>query len=208
MVSLFFASVAWGDESAARQCLRYIYGASGVDVTNAFHLSPDLWMLRGATNPAALAKVDALKIEAKSTGVVYGTVDLDMFLIETRDGRVDPTFNLEQIYQRHRQLILNFLVYAFMRETAMTRRLVTDPANVEVLGPKPARGEFEQYASIIGMTPAVRSSRPEDDVKTRTVTYRVPLGDRVIPFTLVKQGSTWKIDTSGSLQLSFNYLFR
>jgi hypothetical protein len=64
---------------------------------------------------------------------------------------------------------------------------------------------MDQYGSIIETMPVVRSSRAADDAKTRTVTYRVPMGDAALALTLVKDGSTWKVDTSKSVRVPLEF---
>ena len=58
------------------------------------------------------------------------------------------------------------------------------------------------------MMPVVRSSKPVEDAKTKTVTYRVPLGEEALALTLVKEGSTWKIDTSKTVRVPLEFFFR
>jgi hypothetical protein len=67
---------------------------------------------------------------------------------------------------------------------------------------------MDQYGSIIELMPVVRSSKPADDAKSRTVTYRVPLGEEALALTLIKDGSTWRIDTSKSVRVPLEFFFR
>ena len=39
-------------------------------------------------------------------------------------------------------------------------------------------------------------------------TYRVPIGDEALTLTLLKEGSTWKIDTSKSVRVPLEFFFR
>jgi hypothetical protein len=203
-----FVSVSHSAEPAGKEFLRYIYGADGIELTNICHPSDDAWMLRGAKNTNALAEVDRLKIVAKTTGIISGLVGRDIYFIETRDGRVDPAFNLDGIYVMHRQLVLRFLYVALSQNRGMLGRLTTDASKVTIDGPKAAPGDMDQYGSILEMMPVVRSSRPVDDAKSRTVTYRVPIGEEALTLTLLKEGSTWKIDTSKSVRVPLAFFFR
>jgi hypothetical protein len=207
-ILLVSASAAQCAEPAAKQFLRYIYGADGIELTSICHPSDDVWMLRGAKNTNALVALDALKIASKPSGITSGLVGTDIYFIETRDGKVDPTFNLDGIYVMHRQLVLRFIYSALSQNRGMLGRLVTDASKVKIDGPKAAPGDMDQYGSIIELMPVVRSSKPADDAKSRTVTYRVPLGEEALALTLIKDGSTWKIDTSKSVRVPLEFFFR
>jgi hypothetical protein len=65
-----------------------------------------------------------------------------------------------------------------------------------------------QYASVIEMIPLVRSSKAPDDLKTKTVTYRVPISDAGLSLSVVKEGGTWKIDTSKTVRVPLEFFFR
>ena len=67
---------------------------------------------------------------------------------------------------------------------------------------------MDVYGSIVEQLPVVRSSKPQDDATSRTVTYRVPIGEEALTLTLVKDGSTWKIDTSKSVRMSLEFFYR
>jgi hypothetical protein len=205
---LVSVSAAQGAEPAAKQFLRYVYGADGIDLTSICHPSDDVWMLRGAKNTNALATLDALKVASKPSGIASGLIGTDIYFVETRDGKVDPTFNLEGIYVMHRQLVLRFIYSALSQHRGLLDRLVTDASKVKIDGPKAAPGDMDQYGSIIELMPVVRSSKPADDAKSRTVTYRVPLGEEALALTLIKDGSTWKIDTSKSVRVPLEFFFR
>ncbi len=205
---LVSASAAQCAEPVAKQFLRYIYGADGIELTNICHPSGDAWMLRGAKNTNALAALDGLKIAAKSTGIISGLVGMDIYFIETRDGKVDPAFNLDGIYVIHRQIVLRFIYSALSQNREMLGRLVTDADKVKIDGPKAASGDMDQYGSIIGLMPVVRSSKAADDAKSRTVTYRVPVGDEALTLKLVQDGSMWKIDTSKTIRVPLEFFFR
>jgi hypothetical protein len=86
--------------------------------------------------------------------------------------------------------------------------VTTDASKVKIEGPKAAPGDMDQYGSILEMLPVVRASKPADDAKSRTVTYRVPIGEEVLTLTLLKDGSTWKIDTSKAVRVPLGFFFR
>jgi len=209
-VLLVSASAAQCAEPAAKQFLRYIYGADDIELTNVCHPSDDSWMLRGAKNTNALTALDSLKVSTRTNGVTSGLVGRDMYFIETREGKVDPAVNLEGVYTMHRQLVLQFVYSALSQNQRMLRQIVTDSSKVKIDGPKdaPPGGDMDVYGPIIGQLPVVRSSKPQDDAKSRTVTYRVPLGEEALVLTLVKEGSTWKIDTSKSVRVSLAFFYR
>lgn len=205
---LFAAPAAHSAEPVAKQFLRYVYGADGIEITNVCHPSDDLWMLRGNKNSNALASLNALPFDSKRTGVVSGLVGTDLYFVELRDGRVDPAFNLDGVYMLHRKLVLMFLYSALSGDQSALRRLTTDANKVQIVGPKAAGGDMDQYGSILEMMPVVRASKPAEDARSRTVTYRVPLGEAALSLTLVKEGSTWKIDTSKSVRVPLEFFFR
>jgi len=207
---LVSVSAAQCSEPVARQFLRYVYGADNVELTNICLPSDDVWMLQGAKNSNALAALDGLKIASKPTGITSGLVGRDMYFIETRDGKVDPALNLDGVYMMHRQIILRFVYSALSQNQKMLRQIVTDPGKVKIEGPRdaPPGGDMDVYGPIIEQLPVVRSSKPQDDARSRTVTYRVPLGEEALTLILVKDGSTWKVDTSRSVRVSLEFFYR
>ena len=164
--------------------------------------------MRGAKNTNALIALDGLKIVSKPSGVISGIVGTDIYFIETRDGKVDPSFNLNSIYVMHRQIVLHFLFSALLQDREMLGRLVTDVTKVSIDGPNAPQGDMDQYGAILEMMPVVRSTKPALDAKSRTVTYRVPIGEEALSLTLVKEGSTWKIDTSKTVRVPLGFFFR
>jgi hypothetical protein len=209
-ILLISVSVAQCTEPVAKQFLRYIYGAEGVELSNICLPSDDAWMLRGVKDTNALAALDSLKIASKLTGVTSGLVGKDMYFIETREGKVDPALNLDGIYMMHRQLVLRFIYSSLSQSQWMLRQVVTDASKVKIDGPKgaPPGGDMDVYGAIIEHLPVVRSSKPQGDAKSRTVTYRVPLGEEALTLTLVKEGSTWKVDTSKTVRVSLEFFYR
>jgi hypothetical protein len=205
---LITSSATQAAEPVAKQFLRYIYGGDGIEISNVCHPSDDLWMLRGAKNTNALAALNVLNITAKPAGVTSGLLGTDIYFIETRDGKVDPAFNLDGTYVIHRQVILHFIYSALSGNRGMLGRLVTDVSKVKIDGSKAASGDMDQYGSIIELLPVVRASKPADDAKSRTVTYRVPIGEEVLTLTLLRDGNTWKIDTSKTVRVPLEFFFR
>jgi len=209
-VLVISASVARCGEPVAKQFLRYIYGADGIELTSVCHWSDDAWMLRGAKNTNALAALDGLKIASKPRRIISAVFSRDIYFVETRDGNVDPALNLDGIYMMHRRLVLRFIYSALSQNQKMLHQIVTDAGKVKVDGPKnaPPPGDMDVYGPIIEQMPVVRSSKPQDDAKSRTVTYRVPIGEEALMLTLVKEGSTWKVDTSKSVRMSLEFFYR
>ena len=212
LFAIFFmsASVARCAEPVAQQFLRYLYGADNVEITNICLPWEDAWMLHGAKNTNALAALDLVKIASKPTGITSGLLGPDMYCIETRNNKVDPGFNLDGVYMKHRQIVLRFIYSALSQNQEMLRQLVTDSSRVKIDGPKEAAppGDMDVYGPIIEQLPVVRCSTPQDDVQSRTVTYRVPIGEEALTLTLIKNGSTWKIDTTKSIRLSLKFFYQ
>jgi hypothetical protein len=205
---LIASSAAQAAEPAARQFLRYIYGAEGIDVAAVSHPSDDLWMVRGARNPEALATLDKMQFEARSAGITSGTVKTDLFFVEMRDGKVDPAFNLDGIYFMHRQLVLHFVYAVLTGDERKLAGLTTDASKVEIVGTRAMPGEMGQYAAVIGLIPVVRASMPADDARSRSVTYRIPISTEGLALRLIKDGNTWKIDTSKGVSVPLQFFFR
>ncbi len=179
VLMLLAAPTAFCAESVTKQFLRYIYGADGIELTNVCHPTDDAWMLRGAKDTNALAEIDEEKFTSKRNGVTTATVGTGLCFIELRDGRVDPAFYLDGIYMLHRRLVQAFISSALSRDQKTLSRLATDPKKIQIVGPKAPPGEMGQYESIIELMPVLRVSKPADDAKSRTVTYRVPVGEEV-----------------------------
>jgi hypothetical protein len=192
----------------AKQYLRFLYGADDVVVDNICHPAADLWMLRAKRNKAALEAISELKLEARKSGVSSGVLGADLYFLEMRDGRIDPAFNLDGVYTRQRQVVRGLLYAVLSRNQEMLKRLVTDPGKVQIVGPAAASGDMDQYASVIEAMPVVRSSKPEDDAKTKTITYRVPISNEALSLTLIKDDDAWKIDTSKSVRVPLEFFFR
>src|SRR3954463_8792661 len=94
---LLAVACARGEEPAAKQFLRYMYGADGIDIGRIAYPDADSWMLRDFKNPRRLAAVEQEKIAAKKNGIYSGLIITDLYVVEVRDGRVDPSFTLDII---------------------------------------------------------------------------------------------------------------
>ena len=175
---LFLAAHARAQEPVAKQFLRHLYGAEGIDIARICHPSDDLWMLGGARDSEALDAIEGIRIDTARNGVVSGVVRSTMYFFELRDGLVDASYALDGVYLYHRRLVMEFLYACLAHEMESLERMTTDAGKVRILGPAPPSGEMAQYASIIELIPVVRASTPAKDASLHSVTYRVPLGDR------------------------------
>lgn len=207
------ARAAFCDEPVAKQFLQFMYGAKGIDTLKICLPSDDLWMLPGEKDTNALVALDVEKFDAKKrsgivSGITAGSDFYSIYFIELRDGKVDPAFMLEGVKTLQRQQVLAFLYHSLTRNKSALERLTTDASKVEIVGRKAAPGDMDQYGSVLESFPVIRSSTPFEDAKTKTVTYRVPLGENGLSLTLVKIGSTWKIDTSKKVTVPLEFFFR
>jgi hypothetical protein len=211
-VMLLTAGSARCADAIPKQFLRYLYGADGVELTAICHPSDDLWMLRGAKNEKALSEIDSLKIEAKLAGIFSYTINnglgVDVCFIELRDGKIDPAFNLDGVGLIHRQMALQFIYAAVAGDQRLIGRLVTDASKVQIIGPKAAPGDMDVYGGVIQIMPVVRSSKPAEDAKSKTVTYRLPLGDIALSLILLQTKDGWKIDTSRGVRVPLEFFYR
>jgi len=212
LVLLIISSgVASADELPVKQFLRFIYGAEPGEISRICLASDDTWMLRGAKNTNALSAIDALSIDPqKRSGCYFGLIQNEAYFIELRDGKVDPAFSLEGQYSVHRQLVKTLLYAALRHDQRLLSRLTTNPQSVEVSGPKdaPPPGDMDVYEGVIQAIPVVRTSKPSEDAKSKTVTYRVPIGEEGLNVPLLKQGGIWKIDTSKPLKISLAFFYQ
>lgn len=195
--------------SVANEFLRYVYGAEDVDLAKVCWPHDDLWMLRGAPNPAGLAELAATNIRHKDNDIVWESIANDLCIVEVRDGKVVPTFLLEQVYTLHRQLVLRFLYASLEQDLKNLERLSTDAAKIRFGGAKPQPGgDMDVYGEIIACLPVVRVSASADDKKSKNVTYRVPLGRKGFTLQLVKKGSTWLVDSHAGIDVPLEFFFQ
>lgn len=195
--------------SAANSFLRYVYGADGIDPQTLCWPNDDVWMLRGAKNPEGLAQLEAEKIAHGSNEVLWENIQNALCMVEVRDGKVDPAYMLEQVYTLHRQLVLHFVYASLRQDQEMLARLTTNAKNVNFGRAKPAaRSDMDVYEGIIALIPVLRASTPAADKLSKTVSYRVPLGKKGFTITLVKQGSTWRVQTDAKTTIPLEFFFQ
>jgi hypothetical protein len=87
--------------------------------------------------------------------------------------------------------------------------MVTNIENIDFGGAtKASYGDMDVYAQILGILPILRSSDPSNDIKSKSVTYKVPLGKNGFELKLVKIGNTWKVDSRENLNVPLEFFFR
>lgn len=193
----------------ARQFLRALYGDSKVDLTGICHPHADLWMLPGAKHEAGLAAVDAEKIRIDETGVFISSINQDLCVVELRDGKVDPAFNLRTTAFVQWRTVLQFLHACLLQDRDQLAQLTTHPGNVSFgKFPAAAPGDMDVYEELLSLLPVVRSSNPADDAISRSITYRVPLGPQGYAIRLIRDGRAWKIDTSKKTVVPLEFFYR
>lgn len=193
----------------AVQFLRFIYGAENVAIETHCWPNDDIWMLAGPKNPGGLEEIEKTKISKARNTVLWESIDRAICLIEVREGRVDPAFNLDQVYFRHRQTVLRFVYAALGQDNEELAHVVTDVANVKFGGaPRPARGDMGVYQDIVMQMPVVRSSLPATDKSSRSITYRIPLGDRGFSVRLIKKDGQWLVDTRKAVTVPLALFFK
>ena len=141
---LFLAAHARAQEPVAKQFLRHLYGAEGIDIARICHPSDDLWMLGGARDSEALDAIEGIRIDTARNGVVSGVVRSTMYFFELRDGLVDASYALDGVYLYHRRLVMEFLYACLAHEMESLERMTTDAGKVRILGPAPPSGEMAQ----------------------------------------------------------------
>jgi len=206
------ASLTFGAQNppdAIRAYLLYQYGGDIPDIAEICASSPDIWMLKGAPQPQKQKIVQDLKIKIGADGLFMDSIDRDLCIVELKHGRVDPEFNLENIYRMHHQLVLQFLYFSLLQEKTELSRLVTNVENVSFGKIKAASyGDMDVYEGILALIPIARASDPTEDSIKKSITYRLPLGDQIFTLRLVKQGSTWKIDTDKKVLVPLEFFWR
>jgi len=206
------ASCAFGalnPPDAARAYLLYQYGADVPNISELCVPSHDLWMLRGAAQPQKQKIVQNLKLKIEANGIFMDSIDRDICIIELKHGLIDPEFNLENIYRMHHQLVLQFLYFSLLQDRSELARLVTKVENVSFGRIKTASyGDMDVYEGILALIPIARASAPPEDAVKKSITYRLPLGDQVFTVCLVKQGSTWKIDTDKKVVVPLEFFWK
>jgi hypothetical protein len=205
------ASLAFGKHTPAdtvRSYLLYQYGGDVPNITEICTPSHDLWMLKGANQQQKQILVQKLKLKIRANGLFMDSIDQDICIVELKNGLVDPEFNLESIYRMHHQLVLQFLYFSILQNKSEISRLVTNVENVSFGKIKPASyGDMDVYAELLALIPIARASSPAEDSVRKSITYRLPLGDQVFAVTLLKQGSTWKIDTEKKVLVPLEFFW-
>ncbi len=193
----------------ARQFLRALYGDPKVDLAKVCHPHDDLWMLPGAKHEVRLAAVNAAEIRIGESGVFTALITQDLCVVELREGKVDPAFNLRMTAFAQWRTVLQFLHACLLQDRDQLAHLASHPGNVAFgKAPAAAPGDMDVYEELLALLPVVRSSNPVDDAKSRSVTYRVPLGPQGFAVRLNRDGSAWKIDTSKKTVVPLEFFYR
>jgi hypothetical protein len=195
-------------QTSAQRFLLYCYGADGIDAAALAHPNDDLWMLRGAKDEAGIEAVKATDLKLGPSGVFSGPIGRDFCVVQMRNGKVDPGYNLAQVYGLHRTLVLQFVFACLSQEKSELQKLVTNPANVSFGKTKPARaGDLDVYADVVSMIPVLRSSMSAADKASKSVSYRLPIGREEVVLKLIKKGSTWLIDSSAPIKMPMEFFY-
>jgi hypothetical protein len=142
----------------------------------------------------------------KKKGIVPVQVALHLFFVETRDDKVDASFNLESEYALQKTAVRWFLYMALKRDERIGE-LVTAPANVQIVGPTATGSDMDVYSMVLEATPVVRISKAAEDAKNKTITYRVPIGDKALMLALTKANGKWKVDSSKKVSVPLDWYF-
>lgn len=195
-------------QTIPQKFLLYCYGADGSDIATLTHPNDDLWMLRGLKDEAGIEAVKAIDLKLGASGLFSGPIGRDFCVVQMRNGKVDPSYNLAQVYGVHRSLVLQFVFACLSQEPSQLQRLVTNPANVSFGKTKPARaGDLDVYADIISSLPVLRSSAPAADKASKSVTYRLPIGREEVVLKLIKKGSAWMVDGNAPIRMPMDFFY-
>ncbi|MBI5770314.1 MAG: hypothetical protein HZA93_21240 [Verrucomicrobia bacterium] len=188
--------------------LAYRFGASATVDEGTMHRHPDSWMLAGPRNEAAIREMASEPLEMSKDGTYLTTIANTIIFIEIRNGKVDPTANLEAIYLKQKQLVAHLLLASLEQNTEALAKIVTDVKNVSFgKAPRAGGGDMDQYAVILAEMPPYRVSEPTSDAKSRSVTYRIPIGSYGLLLKLVPVNGVWKIDTGTKLEIPLRMFF-
>ena len=208
IVLLSLVGLAQGAEPVAKRYLIDLFDAKGDDLAKICHPTDDLWMLGALGGEDELTALKALDIESKKTGIVSAHFGHYLIFVETRDDKIDPSFNLETEYEAQKVVVKRFIAATLTRDQEMIRELVVDPSNVQIEGPTAVHADMDVYYMVIEAMPVIRASKPSEDAKTKTITYRIPIGDDVQNFTLTKVDGRWKIATSKKVRVPLQWFFK
>jgi hypothetical protein len=197
------AVVSGSSKDQATAFLQFIYGGDAERISEVCLPTDDLWMLRGTNNPTALEVVKRLSSEVPADGeLVTIPIGGDLTVIEWRNGRIDPSFNLEAIQMLHRKLIYTFLYACIHKDKRIINLATTDGDKVETIGTE--RRNVDRFEAILPILPLLRSSSSAEDAKTRSITYRFPVGNKPVSLRLIKRGNAWKIDSSEKIRVDLS----
>ena len=213
LFSLFACSAfshAGVDESrVVRSYLCYLYGKDVPEIRDICIPCEDLWMLRGRENIARQVQVLSSPAKASRTGLFMEMIDGDLCIVELKDGKVDPGFNLENVYATQRGLVLQLVYHSLRQDKRSLARLVTHPDNVSFGGaPAASDGDMDVYVGVLEHLPVSRTGSPTEDAKTKSVEYRIPMGDKIFSVRVVRAEGEWKIDTSKPVEVPLGFFFR
>jgi len=195
-------------QTPAQKFLHYCYGAEGVDIVAICHPTDDLWMLRGAKNDEAIKAVNETPLRLADSGLFSGPIGRDFCVVQMRNGKIDPSYNLEHVYSTHRQLVLQFVFACLAQDKQDLAKFVTNPANVSFGKAKPAaRGDLDVYADVVSLLPSVRSSNSASDKNAKSISYRLPIGQQEIVLKLIKRGSTWLVDSTSPIKMPMEFFY-
>lgn len=207
LILFAFAATTHASDPAPKAFLKYVFGDPTADAAKVCLSTNDIWMLPGRRDDAALKAIDALSDDEFKDGVAHGVIGTSFYFFEMKGGKIDPTFYLEAVYAIHRRLALEFVMATLMQDRRTLDRLTTDGSKVNFKGEKMGYAEIEQYAQVLSLFPVVRSSQPEADAASKSVTYRLPLGKQALSLTMVKAESKWKIDSTGGISVPLELFF-
>ncbi len=203
-----FTALSLHAATTANQVLQYIYGAPDIEIEKLCWPNDDLWMLRGPNDPAGLAELAEEKIAHGKNEVLWTHIQMGLCMVEIREGKFDATFMLDQIYYRHREIVLQFIYATLTQDRDALDRLTTNAANVKFdKNQPPPGGDLDVYQGIVPLIPVVRVSLPAADKTSKSITYRVPLGPHGFNLRLVKKGGAWKVDTTTRVEVPLEFLF-
>lgn len=192
----------------AREFLRFIYGAENVNIADVCWPNDDVWMIAGPKNDRLLAEVAALKLPSVKNEIIWEHVTGGVWLIELRDGKVDPRFILDQIYFFQRQTVLRFVYAALEQDVEGLGEVATHPKKVTFGRTKaPSHSDMGVYAELIAMLPVVRTRRSAEAKVTKSVSYLLPLGPRGFTVSLVNRKGGWFVDTEAGLDVPLGVFF-
>lgn len=195
--------------SQARQFLEYVYGGDDLDLEKLCWPHDDLWLVRGARNEPGLEQLAGMSIPHGPNEVLWENVQNALCIVEVREGRIDASFMIEQIFALHRELVLRFLHASLQQDREFLEQICTHAGNVRFGRFKPVSiGNLAPYEELLIRIPVVRQRRPAEDKSSRSVLYRVPLGTSGFVLRLVKQGSQWRIDTGTPVDVPLEFFFR